>query len=258
MNSENQENFEEMSQSVDLNNKAVGANKSTARRFAPPGESPGRHFVPPGERRASQNSIIADLRKEQILDAAILTLNDVGYLSASLAKIAKQADISAALISYYFPTKNELIEKLLRVLLQKQEDYVHEKVAKAQTPLEMLYIYIRAYLTYSEEFKRENDAMMEIIYNGRDENKIPYYKTFGTDETDLLERIIEAVQRKGGFPETNPAFLAIMINGAVRGYTMNPNADEKQDYETYCDELIETISKLSGFSKKYTYEPMIQ
>ncbi|WNY22935.1 HTH-type transcriptional regulator BetI [Methanimicrococcus hongohii] len=239
MNSENQENFEEMNQTIDSgnqNSRTFGAN----------------------ERRASQKSVIADYRKEQIFDAAILTLNDVGYLNASLAKIAKQADISPALIPYYFQTKTELIEKLLHILLQKQENYVHEKVAQAQTPLEMLYIYIRAYLTYSEEYKRENDAMMEIIYNGRDENGTPYYKIFGTDETDLLEKIIEAVQRKGGFAETNPTFLAIMINGAVRGYTMDPNADEKQDYETYCDELIETVSKLSGFSKKYTYEPIIQ
>lgn len=248
MSSENQENFEKVSQAVDLNNKTVETND----------ESPARRLIPAGERRASQNSIIADLRKEQIFNAAILTLNDVGYLNASLAKIAKEADISAALISYYFPTKNELIEKLLQVLLQKQEAQVHEKVAKAETPLEMLYIYIRAHLTYSKDFKRENDAMIEIIYNGRDENGIPYYKKFGNDETDLLERIIEAVQRKDGFTEIDPTFLAIMINGAIRGYTMSPNAGEKQDPETYCDELIETVSKLSGFSKKYTYEPIIQ
>ncbi|WNY28573.1 HTH-type transcriptional regulator BetI [Methanimicrococcus stummii] len=232
MNSENQENYEEMS--------LTGITDKI------------------NERRASQNSIIADLRKEQILDAAALTLINTGYTNASLAKIAKQADISAALISYYFPTKTELIEKLLQSLLQKQEKYVHEKVAKAQTPLEMLYIYIRAHLAYSEEFRRENDALMEIIYNARDENGTPYYKKFGGDETDLLEKILEAVQRKDGFPGMDVTSLAILINGAVRGYSMNPNASEKQDYETYCDELIETISKLSGFSKKYTYEPIIQ
>ncbi|MBZ3936003.1 TetR/AcrR family transcriptional regulator [Methanimicrococcus blatticola] len=233
MNSENQGNFEEINTSGEITGKI-------------------------NERRASQNSIIADLRKEQILDAATLTLIEAGYINTSLAKIAKKADISAALIPYYFPTKTELIEKLRAALLQKQENYIHGKVAQAQTPLEMLYIYIRASLTYSEEHKHEYDALMEIIYNGRDENGTPYYKIFGNEDTELLEKILEAVQRKDGFPGMNPVSLAILINGAIRGYTMDANAPDKQDYETYCDELIETVSMLSGFSRKYTYEPIIQ
>ncbi|MDR2943705.1 MAG: TetR/AcrR family transcriptional regulator [Methanosarcinales archaeon] len=210
------------------------------------------------ERKASQNSIIAGLRKEQILDAAALTLIETGYTNTSLTKIAKKAGISTALISYYFPTKIELIEKLHTALLQKQEAYFHGKVSKAQTPLEMLYIYIRACLTYSEEHKNEYNALMEIIYNRRDENGSPFYKTFGNEETELLEKILEAVQRKNGFPGMKSVSLAIMINGAIRGYTMNTNASDKQNYETYCDELIEIVSMLAGFSKKYTYEPIIQ
>lgn len=229
MNIENQENFEEMPQSIKIN-----------------------------ERRNSQNSIIADLRKEQILDAATLALIQEGYNNTSLAKIAKHADISPALILYYFPTKKELIRTLHESLLKKQENYIHGKVAKAETPLEMLYIYIRASLSYSEECRQENDALMEITYNARDENDIAYYKKFGNDETELLTKILEAIQRKGGFSDADPISLAIIITGAIRGYAMDITAAEKQDCEIYIDELIETVSKLSGFSKKYTYEPIIQ
>lgn len=232
MNSENQENYEEINVTGKMTEKI-------------------------NERRSSQNSIIADLRKEQILDAAALTLIESGYVSTSLSKIAKRADISAALISYYFPTKKELIEVLRIKLLRKQEDYIHGKVAKAQTPLEMLYIYIRASLSYASECRPENDALMEIIYNARNADGMPYYKLFGNDETELLEKILEAVQRKGGFQGMDPASLAIIINGAVRAYSMDTNA-KKMDYEVYCDELIETVSMLSGFAKGYTYEPIHQ
>ncbi|MDV0444609.1 HTH-type transcriptional regulator BetI [Methanimicrococcus sp. At1] len=230
MNSENSENFEEIGETGKITDR----------------------------KGSSQNSIIAGLRREQILDAAALTLIETGYTGTSLAEIARRADISTALISYYFPTKKELIETLRVSLLQKQENYVHEKVAKAETPLEMLYIYIRACLAYSEERRQENEALMEIIYNARNENGIPYYKLFGNDETELLEKILEAVQRKGGFPGMNPKSLAIIINGAVRGYTMDSNISDRPDYETYCDDLIESVSMLSGFSRKYTYEPIHQ
>lgn len=210
------------------------------------------------KKRASPNSLIGDLRKEQILEAAASALLNDGYTAASLAKIAKQADISPALISYYFPTKTELIETLRLSLLKKQEEYVHGKVAKAQTPLEMLYIYIRACLSYTAEHRTENNALMEIIYNARAPDGTPYYKLYGSEETELLQKIIEAVQRKGGFLDTDAASLAIMINGAVRGYTMDVHAAEIKEYEKYCDELIEIVSKLSGFARKYTYEPIHQ
>ena len=208
-------------------------------------------------RRKVQNSIISDLRKEQILEAAAVAVNDSGYMNTSLSKIAKQANISTALISYYFPTKRELTDTLLRTLLKKQEDYIHEKVVNAQTPLEMLYIYIRSYLSYSTMQPQENNALTEIILNARDENGRPYYKATSLEETELLEKILTAIQIKGGFVGMDAKSLAVIILGAVKEYSINESASEKIDYETYCNELIETVSKLSGFSKKYTYEPII-
>ena len=209
------------------------------------------------EKKRNPNSIISDLRKEQILEAAAIAVNDAGYVNTSLSKIAKQANISTALISYYFPTKRELTDTLFTTLLKKQEDYIHEKVINAQTPLEMLYIYIRAYLSYSTIQPKENNALTEIILNARDETGRPYYKISGAEETELLEKILTAIQNKGGFAGMDSKSLAIIILGAVKEYTINESASGKIDYETYCNELIETVSKLSGFSRKYTYEPIL-
>lgn len=52
---------------------------------------------------------IADTRREQMMDATIETLNEIGYKKVSLSKIAKRAGISTGLISYHFSGKDDLI-----------------------------------------------------------------------------------------------------------------------------------------------------
>ncbi|MEQ6854825.1 TetR family transcriptional regulator [Lysinibacillus capsici] len=51
---------------------------------------------------SNKNTFIQEARKQQIIEATIATLDDIGYVKASLAQIAKRASISTALISYHF------------------------------------------------------------------------------------------------------------------------------------------------------------
>ena len=48
-----------------------------------------------------RQSFIAEARREQIIEATIATLDEIGYVNASLAQIAKRAGISTPLISSY-------------------------------------------------------------------------------------------------------------------------------------------------------------
>jgi len=65
---------------------------------------------------------------EQILNAAFDVLIDEGYPGLSLRKIAERCDMKVGNLSYYFPTKDLLITKLLdRALLEFREtsDLIH-------------------------------------------------------------------------------------------------------------------------------------
>ncbi len=56
-------------------------------------------------------SFIEKARRAQIMECAIETLAEVGYVKASLGQIAKRAKISKGVISYYFTNKEELLEQ---------------------------------------------------------------------------------------------------------------------------------------------------
>jgi len=200
-------------------------------------------------RNSMPNSFISEIRKEQIMDAAVSVISETGYSNASLAHIAKKADISTALISYYFRTKRDMTDMLVKNLLEKRITYIVSWVKEADTPMEKLAAYIRADLSYSAEHPREGISVTELIYNARDENKEPYYG-LESDDGDLLEEIIKLIQAEGGFPKLDPKSLSIMIKGAVGAYASNKTNAEKRDQKTFGDELIFVVSRLAGFSNK--------
>lgn len=67
---------------------------------------------------SNKNSFIQEARKQQIIEATITTLDDIGYVKASLAQLAKRASISTALISYHFVNRQDLINQSLQALTE--------------------------------------------------------------------------------------------------------------------------------------------
>src|SRR5688572_10818784 len=95
-----------------------------------------------------KSSFIAEARREQIREAAIQTLDEIGYVKASLAQIASRAGISTALISYHFADKSDLMNHLLKKLIERSTAYILEKVHQESTPWERLNTFIVASLAY--------------------------------------------------------------------------------------------------------------
>ncbi|MDG3010142.1 TetR/AcrR family transcriptional regulator [Rhodococcus sp. D2-41] len=55
-----------------------------------------------------------DERREQILDVAAAHFSQIGYDGTSMSRIARDADITRALVYHYFPNKDVLLDAVLR------------------------------------------------------------------------------------------------------------------------------------------------
>ena len=73
-----------------------------------------------------------ELKREAVIKAAISLVNEIGFASASVSKIAKKAGVSPATIYVYFKNKEDLlvsvfleIKKELSVFIFKDFDAVH-------------------------------------------------------------------------------------------------------------------------------------
>ncbi|TYP68936.1 TetR/AcrR family transcriptional regulator [Paenibacillus methanolicus] len=194
-----------------------------------------------------KQSFITEARRAQIVDAAITTLDEIGFANASLAQIAKRAGISTALISYHFRDKNELMDYTLMALVGDSAGYVLERTGGASSNIEKLHTYIAASLAYQATRPRHSTALIEIIFHSRTPDNVPYYKIGDDDEDPLaaeLQRILVEGQTRGEFRAFNVEVMASVIQGAIGEYMFNKKLTDTVDLEAYSDELISLFDRM--------------
>jgi TetR/AcrR family transcriptional repressor of bet genes len=193
-----------------------------------------------------KQSFIAEARRAQIITAAITTLDEIGYVQASLAQIAKRAGISTALISYHFADREDLMNQVLVHLLETSTSYILERTAQHEDPVEKLNAFIVASLAYQGTHRAHNVALLEIIFNARTADNIPYYKMEDDEEEPLpaeLQQILRDGQQRGIFKEFNIPVMSSMIQGAIGEYMLSTGVSKHVDLETYSTELVKIVSQ---------------
>ncbi len=110
-----------------------------------------------GERRRLQ----PDLRKRQILDAAVHLFFEVGFEAASLRDLAGRVGINKATIYHYFQSKEEILFHLVRAVGQELLEGVRGAANGDGPPLARLEAMIRFQIGYMEHHGEEIKVLVE-------------------------------------------------------------------------------------------------
>ncbi|GAA4851359.1 TetR family transcriptional regulator [Paenibacillus vulneris] len=198
------------------------------------------------KKKDEKKSFISEARREQIFDAVIMTLDEIGYIHASMAQIAKKAGISTALISYHFRDKNDLMDYTLMKLLSDMSSYVLERTQALSTPSDKLRAFIEASIAYHIEKPKYNIALIEIIFHARTLDNIPYYKLDDDEENPMdreLQQILLAGQGTKDFGEFNVVVAASAIRGSIDEYIFNKKLIGTIDPQSYSTELVNLFNR---------------
>lgn len=79
-----------------------------------------------------------ELRRRQLVDAAIATIGDAGFAGANLLEIARRAGVSSGLIAHYFGDKHGLLEATLRHMTSDLGRQLLDRYRTAATPEDRL------------------------------------------------------------------------------------------------------------------------
>lgn len=194
-----------------------------------------------------RQSFIAEARREQIIKAAIEVLGEIGYVNTTLAKIAEKANISTGLISYHFSGKEDLMNHTLMYLLEQEWNFIKEKVSKKESAKDKLTTYIEANLVYQVTQRNNNIALIEIIFNARTSDNIPYYLLEeDSDDEDLkiklLKEIIVEGQESKEFSDIDPQVVVTIVEGAISEFMFTSLDDGS--LEKHSEELVKCILKM--------------
>jgi AcrR family transcriptional regulator len=182
---------------------------------------------------AGARSFIETARRRQLLDSAVAAVNEVGYHRASLAEIAKRANIAKSAVVYYFSSKDALLLELVESVFGALGESVLGAVAGVEGAPARLRAYAEAYLAHVDAHRRAVAAAVEIVVSHRTADGTPLYLIEEDGDTALLRSILSAGMEDGVF-RPMPIGVAVGLAESVldRAITV-----VQRDLEADLDEL---------------------
>jgi AcrR family transcriptional regulator len=189
-------------------------------------------------------SFIETARRAQIIDCAVETIAELGFVQTSLAKIAKRAGISTGVISYYFAGKDDLIAEVVAHVFAAGEVFIREEVGDPPTARETLRAFIEASVAYIAAHPHNAAAVMNIIRGGRTEQGGQRFDPHvGDVRVEAITRICEWGQREGEFRAFSIPVLRIALIEALDAAPSEVTADPDLDLAAYGRELAELFDR---------------
>ena len=220
------------------NRVGSGANPTfeVRRREEPPEGAEGRTV------EAGGRSFIEAARRAQVVSAATEVIAELGYPSASLARIAERAGTSKGVVTYHFENKEDLVRAVYTEVLAQAEAFMVERIGTVRSAAAMLRGYITSNLEFMRDFRTQVVAILEIYWNARDETGRPLYDVAALDaQIAPLESLLRAGQDSGEFGEFDARAMAFAIRGAIDAVPPRLARDTTFDVDRYAAVLVETF-----------------
>lgn len=184
-------------------------------------------------------SFIETARRAQLVECAIDVIAELGYTNASLAEIAKRAGVSKGVISYHFADKRELIEQVVKTVVEKAGAVMLPRIFAEHRAAGMLRAYIESNLEFIDSHRNDTMAVMSIAGGARDDDGKPMIDLNLTFEPAVreLENLLRSGQQRGEFREFSTRVMAVTIRNAIDALLPQLAMFPELDLKTYANEL---------------------
>jgi AcrR family transcriptional regulator len=188
----------------------------------------------------------------EILQVAEQLFAEEGFDGTSVRDIAKKANINIAMISYYFGSKEKLLEALVIFRIKAMSMHLENLYQENISPLDK----IDKLIAYYIQRVHQNRSIYQILHfelsNNKREINLQAFTEVKKNNLRFLENIIKEGQEQGVFqPNINVVLLPTIIIGSYSHMHMNKvyykevlNLNTEADFEHYVQtELTAHIQK---------------
>jgi AcrR family transcriptional regulator len=182
-----------------------------------------------------QRSKASLARREQIIDATVATIAELGYVRCSFVEITKRAGLSSTrLISYHFENRDELMAQVASRVLEQLGAAVNARVRAADSPAAAVHAYVEANLGYINTHRAQMTALTELLFAG----VLRVSSEQSSSGVEALTVIIDAACRAGQFREVDPRVAAAIVQRSVEGAALLLRDDPTIDLAGHAAELV--------------------
>ena len=210
-------------------------------------------------------TIMTDFNEKQIeiLQVAEQLFAEEGFDGTSVRDIAKKANINIAMISYYFGSKEKLLEALVIYRIKAMSMHLENLYQENISPFDKMDKLISYYI----QRVHQNRSIYQILHfelsNNKREINLQAFTEVKKNNLRFLENIIKEGQEQGVFqPNINVVLLPTIIIGSYIHMHMNKvyykeilNLNTEVDFEHYVQtelttHIQKTIKALLVFDSK--------
>lgn len=178
--------------------------------------------------------------RKDLLDAALKLFAERGYARTSNKEIADAAGKNAALIYYYFKSKDDLFVATLSEAAEHALSRSRELIAESAGPIDLL----KSWFQSHRQMKQEISFLMKIMIDHRFEPKKSARRVddiigaFYREETEqLLGAAISEGVAAGAFRPVDVAATALFVSVHLDGILVSSMVRSAFNYEAALDDL---------------------
>lgn len=186
-------------------------------------------------------------KKELIREAAVAVMAREGFYNSTTDKIAAEAGVSVGTIYNYFRSKDEILEYIFTVELEKRKKY-YQELAKQELPvLERL----RRLLQMHFSEVKQNPAVGRILVRERhspDRSRLTAVADFIEGIPRFLAGVLDQAVSSGEIRQCNTQIVALALFGAVEGVVRSAvfeedTAQQSRILELASEELMDLLCR---------------
>jgi len=210
-----------------------------------------------------------DLQEQSLTDKQILIMETAeklfatnGYDATSIRDIATAGSFNSSMISYYFGSKEQLMEGILKYRTTILEDVISDLLLNFKDPLEKILAMNDFYIEKVFQQKYFYLLLFQIQALSEKHQLIrSFYNTLRYRNFELLDGIIKEGEAKGHFKKNvDTALLLFVISGTVNSVLINQDYYKAVNHmeEMQQDEFLAYVKNKVGLLLKDTVERIVQ
>jgi transcriptional repressor BetI len=187
-----------------------------------PGQSASLQRSSRRPRGQTPRALVEDQRRQQLIEATISAISELGFRSATVGAIAERAGVSVGLMGFYFGDKEGLLEATLRHLVGQLGRVHVELLASAMSPRDRILALVEANLG-PYQFDRNTAAVWLAFWA-----EVPVNPRFARIQRIYSRRMVSNLAHAyGGIaPRTVAVGLAEATAALIDGCWLRATLDE--------------------------------
>lgn len=163
--------------------------------------------------RGRKKRSVKDMRRDELMEAAIMVIAKEGLHGATLSQIAVEAGMSTALVNHYFDSKDELLEATMRRLSGRYRSEIMALMPNDPTPAQRLRAIIEGSFQPNNMALESRKAWVQFLVNAMSGGRI--FHLFRLTGERVVSNIRYAVKQLVPPDQVNDTVdgIAAMIDG---------------------------------------------